>query len=81
MPSGDASCSRVVCLLQPLSGSLKFAAVFDHSLEHLLALAHEFDLIVTWNKWAGALFADGLRWWRMPAALLAGCGHLDGGVA
>lgn len=32
------------------SCSLKFAAVFEHPLEHLLALAHEFDLIVTWNK-------------------------------
>jgi hypothetical protein len=30
--------------------SLKFCATFDHPLEHLLALAHEFDLIVTWNK-------------------------------
>jgi hypothetical protein len=29
---------------------LKFRATFDHPLEHLLALAHEFDLIVTWNK-------------------------------
>ncbi|KAI7841817.1 hypothetical protein COHA_004346 [Chlorella ohadii] len=32
--------------------SLKFAAVFEHPLEHLLALAHEFDLIVTWNKFS-----------------------------
>lgn len=32
--------------------SLKFRAVFDHPLEHLLALAHEFDLIPTWNKFS-----------------------------
>ena len=36
--------------------SLKFAAVFDHPLEHLLALCHEFDLIPTWNKWAARSF-------------------------
>ena len=30
--------------------SLKFIATFDHPLEHLLALVHEFDLVKTWNK-------------------------------
>lgn len=34
----------------PHPPSLKFRAVFGHPLEHLLALAHEFDLIPTWNK-------------------------------
>ncbi len=39
------------CLCHPGPGcSLKFSAVLDHPLEHLLALVHEFDLIVTWNK-------------------------------
>ena len=30
--------------------SIKFRAAFPHPPEHLLALAHEFDLITTWNK-------------------------------
>jgi hypothetical protein len=30
--------------------SLKFKAVFPHPVEHILALAHEFDLLPTWNK-------------------------------
>ena len=37
-------------LSPPPACSLKFSAVFAHPLEHLLALAHEFDLVVTWNK-------------------------------
>jgi hypothetical protein len=38
--------------------SLKFRAVFDHPLEHLLALAHEFDLIPNWNKCAPAFLGE-----------------------
>ena len=29
---------------------MRFRAIFEHPLEHLLALAHEFDLVSTWNK-------------------------------
>ncbi|PRW59375.1 START-like domain [Chlorella sorokiniana] len=69
--------------------SLKFAAVFDHPLEHLLALAHEFDLIVTWNKFslASDMLAEpsifesyvyGAQWMMKPfkhmQALLRCCG-------
>lgn len=50
-PMSCAAAWRAHCFLRrPSSRSLKFAAVFEHPLEHLLALAHEFDLIVTWNK-------------------------------
>jgi hypothetical protein len=41
-----------------LARSLKFRAVFDHPLEHLLALAHEFDLIPNWNKCAPAFLGE-----------------------
>ncbi|KAH7623547.1 hypothetical protein Ndes2526B_g01991 [Nannochloris sp. 'desiccata'] len=30
--------------------SLKFHAVFPHPVEHILSLAHEWDLLPTWNK-------------------------------
>lgn len=30
--------------------SLKFRAVFNHTPEHIAALAHEFELVPTWNK-------------------------------
>lgn len=32
--------------------SLKFHAVFPHPVEHILALAHEWDLLPTWNKFS-----------------------------
>jgi len=41
--------SQNVSFLPPFR-SLKFQTVLEHPLEHLLALVHEFDLIVTWNK-------------------------------
>ena len=46
---------QVETALPPAAGtsvhSFKFEAVFDAPVEHLLALAREFDLTSSWNKY------------------------------
>ncbi|KAL4425457.1 hypothetical protein ABPG75_009473 [Micractinium tetrahymenae] len=69
--------------------SLKFSAVLDHPLEHLLALVHEFDLIVTWNKFslASLMLAEpsifesyvyGAQWMMRPFKPMQGLLHARG---